>query len=189
MSNYYNDRIIIRPQSPTILSSIQYFHLEGITIDLSSLFLVVPMLHTLDIRFYNFEWKFDNIHPLPLHLQRLRIDLWFIRWTTIVTLLSSFPRLTYLTVIASDLAVDMADGFAWAELLKDIEHFEFNLQFRWIGFGDQWINLDSFRTKFWLEEKKWFVTFDRNFNNIYSVLYTNSSSVSDYPSRSLFDNQ
>jgi len=55
MSNYYNDRTIIRPQSPTILSSIQYFHLEGITIDLSSLFLVVRMLHTLDICFYNFE--------------------------------------------------------------------------------------------------------------------------------------
>jgi len=40
-----------------------------------------------------------------------------------VTFLSSFPRLTYLTVIAGWLDDDMADGFTWAKLLKDIKHF------------------------------------------------------------------
>jgi hypothetical protein len=185
MSNYSDEEVKIRPQSPTILSSVQYFHLEDISIDLSSLFFVVPMLHTLEVRFYNLVWAFSNIHPQPLHLQRLRIHLWFNRWTRMVYLLSSFPRLTYLTVIGENLGIGMADGFAWAQLLKDIEHFEFSLQFHWIGYVEQSFVLESFRTKFWLEEKKWFVTYDQNLTDDYSILYTNSSSVSNYPSHSM----
>ncbi|CAF1414533.1 unnamed protein product [Rotaria sordida] len=35
------------------------------------------------------------------------------------------------------------------------------------------IDLDSFRTQFWLEEKKWFVTFDQWIDTSVSFLYTN----------------
>ncbi|CAF1493902.1 unnamed protein product, partial [Rotaria sordida] len=71
-----------------------------------------------------------------------------------VTLLSSFPRLTYLAVFADDLDNDMANGFAWARLLQHIKHFEFELEFSDDAFRQQPCNLDSFRTEFWLEEKK-----------------------------------
>jgi hypothetical protein len=51
MSNYLADTIIIRPSSPLLLSSIQYFHLKGISIDLSSLSAVVPYLCFIHWRF------------------------------------------------------------------------------------------------------------------------------------------
>jgi hypothetical protein len=187
MSNYYwGDTIIIRPSSPIFLSSVQYFHLKGITIDLSSLSAVVPMLHTLEIHFPDQDLiTFGAIHPRLLHLQQLRIELWSIYWTEMTALLSSFPRLNYLIVIAYEVNSSMANGFAWAQLLQEVKYFECKLQFYYGAFKEQPINLDSFRTKFWLEEKKWFVTYDRNLKNDYSMLYTNSSSIDDYPSHSM----
>jgi hypothetical protein len=153
-------------------SAIQYFRLEGVMIDLSSLFVVAPMIQTLEINFTDLKLTFNTIHPRPLHLQRLRIELSAIRWTEMASLLLSFQELTYLTVIADNLDSDMADGFAWATLLTDIEHFEFKLQFHWSAFSREPINLDSFRTKFWLEDKKWLVRYDGNLRNDWLILYS-----------------
>ncbi|CAF3619194.1 unnamed protein product [Rotaria sordida] len=185
MSNYSNDTVIVHHQNPTILSSVQYFHLEGITIDLSSLFIITPMLHTLEISFRNLNRIFDTIHHQPLDLKRLRIDAYAITWLAMVILLSSFPRLDYLTVIADDLNNDMADGIAWAELLQEVKHFECKLQFYWDAFTDEPINLNSFRTKFWLEEKKWFLSYESISNTNSSILYSNSSSTIDYSSNEI----
>lgn len=181
-NNYANDNIKIRPPNPTILSSIQYFHFEGIKIDLSSLFHVAPILNTLEIRFDGYDYISDNIHHQPMHLQRLRIELYHVTWAKMITLISSMPRLVYLTVLADDFSNTMADGFSWAKLLKDIKHFQFKLHFHWLSFNEQQINLNSFRTKFWLEEKKWFVTYDHNVNHGCSILYTNPSPIVDYAS-------
>jgi hypothetical protein len=123
MSNFYwADTIIIHPSNPILLSSVQYFHLKGITIDLSSLSAVVPMLHTLEIHFPDQDLiTFGAIHPRLLHLQQLRIELWSIYWTEMTALLSSFPRLNYLIVIAYEVNSSMANGFAWAQLLQEIK--------------------------------------------------------------------
>jgi hypothetical protein len=104
-----------------------------------------------------------------------------------VTLLSSFPQLAYLIVIADNVNSDMADGFAWSRLLQQIKHFEFKLEFSYNAFEQQSLNLDSFRTNFWLEGKKWFVTFDQSSStNDSSILYTNSSSIIEYPPHEIF---
>jgi hypothetical protein len=172
--------VIIRPQNPAASSSVQYFHLEDITIDLSSLFAVVPMLHTLEILFLDRELIFGHIHSQPLYLRQLRIELWTIPWTQMTNILLSLPQLANLIVIADDLDSDMADGFAWARLLQEIKHFECKLQFDSNAFIQQSINLNSFRTTFWLEEKKWFLTYDENTYTGCSILYSNLCSIDDH---------
>jgi len=127
---------------------------------------VARMLHTLEGRFETLDLKFGRIHPRLLYLQQLRIELWTITWPEMVTLLSSFPQLVYLAVNPDDVSSDMANGFAWARLLQQIKYFEFKLEFSYNAFEQQPFNLDSFRTKFWLEEKKWFATYDRSLNTI-----------------------
>jgi hypothetical protein len=79
----------------------------------------------------------------------------------------------------------MADGFAWASVLHEVKHFEFKFEFDRYALTEQPINLDSFRTKFWLEEKKWFVTYDRNVTTNQSILYSNPSSTDTYSSCSM----
>ncbi|CAF1114490.1 unnamed protein product [Rotaria sordida] len=187
MSGFDDHDVKIRPPNSTIISSVQYFHIEFITIDLLSLLAVAPMLHTLNGSFETPDLKLGIPHPHLLYLERLRIELWAISWTEMTTLFSSFPRLAYLTVIADNVDIDMANGFAWAQLLKYVKHFEFKFQFYYDAFEQQSLNLDSFRTKFWLEEKKWFVTFDRSSNtNDSSILYSNSSSIIIYPPHEIF---
>ncbi|CAF3945775.1 unnamed protein product [Rotaria sp. Silwood1] len=91
-------------------------------------------------------------------------------------LLSSFPRLTYFAITASYVNSNMADGYAWAQLLQQTEHFEFELEFDSNAFEQHAFNVDSFRTKFWLEEKKWFVTYDRSFSIDECSMHSSSSS-------------
>jgi hypothetical protein len=80
MTNF-DGMVIIRPQNPFVSSSVQYLDFEGVNIDLSSVFIVAPALHTLKVRFTEPELIFDKIHPRPLYLQRLRIKLSEIVWT------------------------------------------------------------------------------------------------------------
>ncbi|CAF4596248.1 unnamed protein product, partial [Rotaria sp. Silwood2] len=182
MTGFLGGNVKIRSPNSTILSSVQYFHLELVTIDLLSLLAVAPMLHTLEGRFQTPDLKLGRIHPHLLHLQQMHIELWTITWTEMATLLCSFPRLAYLKIIADNVNSDMADGFAWARSLQHIKHFEFKLKFFYDAFEQQQFNLDSFRTKFWLEEKKWFVTYDRRLNaDGSSMLYSNLSSLIVYP--------
>ncbi|CAF3753462.1 unnamed protein product [Rotaria sp. Silwood1] len=181
MTGFLSGAVKIRPPNSAILSSVQYFHLESVAIDLLSLLAAAPMLQTLKGKFLPLHSKISRINSRLLYLQQLWIELWAITWTEMATLLSSFPRLTYLTVIADNVNNDMADGFAWARSLQYIKHFEFKLKFSYDAFEPP-LNLDSFRTKFWLEEKKWFVTYDRRLNaDNSSMLYSNSSSLIIYP--------
>jgi hypothetical protein len=134
------------------------------------------MLHTVEGYFDSPDLKSEIIHLSLLYLQRLRIELWTITWTDMVALLSLFPRLIHLILVAHNVDSDMADGFAWSHLLQRIESFHFKLTFSYRAFEQQPFYLDSFRTKFWLEERKWFVTYDQNPNaNNCSMLYSNSS--------------
>ncbi|CAF4486215.1 unnamed protein product [Rotaria sp. Silwood2] len=182
MSGFMDGDVKIRSPNSAISSSVQYFHLEYVTIDLYSLLTVAPMLHTLEARFVIPDLELGRSHPHLLYLQRLRIELWTITWIQITILLSSFPQLTYFAITASRVTSDMADGFAWSRLLQGIKHFEFELEFSDDAFEQQPLHFDSFRTKFWLEEKKWFVTYDRSFSyDECSMHYWSSSSIMIYP--------
>jgi hypothetical protein len=182
MDGFMDSNVKIRPRNSAIYSSVQYFHFDFITIDLLSLLSAAPMLHTLEGSFEMSDLKLGRIHPRLFYLQQLRIEQWAMTWTEMAALLSSFPRLAYLTVIAENVNSDMADGFAWTRLLQQIKHFQFVFRFSYNVFQQQPLNLDSFRTKFWLEEKKWFVTYDRSLNPIdCSMLYTISPSIIYYP--------
>ncbi|CAF1400979.1 unnamed protein product [Rotaria sordida] len=176
MAGFGDGDVKSRSPNSTISSSVQYFHLEYVTINLYSLLAVAPMLHTLEARFVIPDLELGRSQPRLLYLQRLRIELGSISWIQMTILLSLFPRLTYFTIIANRVNNDMADGYAWARLLQHIEHFEFELEFNSNVFEQQPFNLDSFRTKFWLEEKKWFVTYDRSFSFDECLMHYMSSS-------------
>jgi hypothetical protein len=68
-------------------------------------------------------------------------------------LLSQFPCLRYLELKASVL-IDLADGYEWQILAMSLItfYFKFNVS---LFHNDDILN--SFRTPFWLEEKRWFV--------------------------------
>jgi hypothetical protein len=140
------------------------------------------MLHTLEGIFEIPDLKLGKIHPRLLYLEQLRIRLMSITLIEMTTLLLSFPKLAYLSINAFDVNSDMVNGFTLSRLLQQIKYFEFKFEFSDHAFGQQRFNLDSFRTKFWLEEKKWFVTYEQNLNDYpSSMLYSNSSSLIVYP--------
>jgi len=174
----------IRPPNSTTTSSIQYFYFDYMEIDLLSILAVAPMLHTVEGYFDTPDLKSEIIHLRLLYLQRLRIELCTITWIDMVALFSLFPRLIHFILIAVDVNSDMADGFAWSDLLQRIESFHFKLTFSYFAFAQQPFYLHLFRTKFWIEEKKWFVTCDRTPNNSNcSMLYSNSSVIVCPPKR------
>ena len=67
-------------------------------------------------------------------------------------LLLNLPRLKYFEVSAEG-SVDLADGQAWERLTLQLITFHFNF---WVQIGSIETILDSFRTPYWIDEKKWF---------------------------------
>ena len=183
MCNVSDRSLEIRSPDSSILSSVQYLRIKSVTIDLLSLLAVAPMLDTLECRFDAHTLKLVTTYPLLLYLKKLRITLGSITWNEMANLLSSFPQLVYLVINADDVNSGMADGFEWAQILQQINHFEFKFKFSSNAFRQKSFNLNSFRTKFWLQEKKWFVRYDRYLNDVSpSMLYSNSSSIGiDFP--------
>jgi hypothetical protein len=178
MTNVLENNLQIRPPNLSISSCIQYLHIKSVRIDLLSLLVVAPMLHTLKCRFQTRNLPLGRVYPRLLYLQQLHIEVQTITWKKMARLLSSFPRLVDLVVIADDVNSDMADGFEWARILQRIKYFEFKFEFSYHALRKEPLNLHSFRTNFWIKEKKWFVTYDRSTNaHDSSILYSNSSSI------------
>ena len=179
MSNYSNQMIPISFRSGLTLPFLRYFRSKGISIDVSGLSVLAPQLHTLEFHQPNENIKLNFILFSSPHLQRLRLELRSLLWTEIELVFSSFPRLNHLTVIADDARNKLANGSLWATMLKGVKSFHMNLSFGPDVFSRQSIDLESFRTRFWLEEKKWLVTYQRNSNNGRSILYTNPSPINN----------
>jgi hypothetical protein len=74
-------------------------------------------------------------------------------------LLSQFPHLKYLELKASVL-IDLADGYEWQILAMSLITFYFKFNVSYLH-GDDILN--SFRTPFWLEEKRWYVACHREY--------------------------
>jgi hypothetical protein len=77
-------------------------------------------------------------------------------------LLLNLPRLKYFEVSAKG-SIDLTDGQAWERLTHQLITFDFSFSVE-----IDWIEtiLDSFRTPFWIHDKKWFVacTWERLFS-------------------------
>jgi hypothetical protein len=178
MGNYLKSDFRIRSPNPSIASSVQYLRIEPYAIDILSLIAVAPMFHTLQCGVQSEKLTLAQISPRLLYLQELRIKVRNITWKKMSNLLLSCPRLVSLIVIADNVNTDIADGFEWARILQQIKHFEFKFEFSYHTLREEPLSLDSFRTNFWIKEKKWFVTYDRYFDlNDCSKLYSNSSSI------------
>jgi hypothetical protein len=80
-------------------------------------------------------------------------------------LLSSLPRLKHLELDVSGDA-DLVDGQRWQTLTSGL--LTFNFMFRHLPMLES-PDLDSFRSPFWLEEKRWFVAYKEN--SLFSVPY------------------
>ena len=89
--------------------------------------------------------------------------------------LSNFPRLKHFELCTNAFA-DLADGYQWEILTKDLLTFNFNFAITLHEHSIENI-LDSFRTRFWLDEKHWFVAYNNNH------LYTIPRFVPTYASR------
>jgi hypothetical protein len=151
-------------------STIECLTLTGIQINLYQLFVVAPMLRQIDAKFFVRQPIYnDMIFQPPVNLQQLSIMTNCITMLEIKRLISSMIRLTHLTLHIIETKSDLINGHAWIPLLTRIIVFQFMFE---ISKSDN-VDLDSFRTPFWLEEKKWYVTFDKWIDASVSFLYTN----------------
>ncbi|CAF1268791.1 unnamed protein product [Rotaria sordida] len=104
-----------------------------------------------------------------MNLRQLSIKIKHSTMLEMKRLLSPMTCLTHLTLHIDYVRNDMTDGNAWIPLLKKLVVFKFLFYVSSL----EKINLDSFRTQFWLVEKKWYVTYDRWSESYSSLLYTN----------------
>lgn len=178
-------QVTIVPSQMSTASSITHLTLGKIEVDLQTLLLVAPHLHSYTST-ANVSDMLYNIHQLsPVHLQRLSITVEDIPLVHIERLLSSMKLLTHFTLIADGVDIEWVDGNRWARLLAPITTFKFVFTFYLDALGDEPLNLQSFQTNFWLLEKQWYVTFDSCVHGFQSLLYSAPYCLGCYPFRDM----
>ncbi|CAF2837378.1 unnamed protein product [Rotaria sp. Silwood2] len=151
-------------------SAIECLTVIGIKINLHQILAIAPMLRQLNAKLIiNPFSAIDMIFQPSINLQQLSIINNCMTMLDIRCLLSLMTRLTHLSLNIFNVESNMFNGDAWIPLLTRIIVFQFVFR---ILTGVN-IDLNSFRTEFWLEEKKWYVTFDQWIDTSYSFLYTN----------------
>ncbi|CAF3307220.1 unnamed protein product [Rotaria sp. Silwood2] len=165
-----NETISISSSSLIQTSAIECLTVIGIQINLHQIFAIAPMLHQLNVELINTQFSGINMIFQPsINLQRLSITTSRVTMLDIKRFLSPMTRLTHLCLNIFNVESDMINGHAWIPLLTRIIIFQFVFSIS----NKVDVNLDSFRTRFWLEEKKWYVTFDQWTDTSSSFLYTN----------------
>ena len=179
--NYPPDRVTIDPSRISTTSSITHFTLDNIDVDFHSLLPVTPLLQCFSST-AECSQIVHNVHLMAsVHLQRLSINADGIVLAKIETLLSSMKHLTHFTLIADRVDKEWADGGIWARMLTRIATFKFIFTFHSNAFSRQPFDLQSFQTRFWLAEKKWFVTFDFVTEYCHPLLYSHPYCLNWYP--------
>ena len=169
---YPPDRVTIDPSRASTTSSITHLTLGNIDVDFHSLLPVTPLLQCFSSS-VKCSQIVHNIHLMAsVHLQRLSINVDGIVLAKIETLLSSMKHLTHFALMADRVDKEWADGGKWARMLTRITTFKFIFTFHSNAFSRQSFDLQSFQTRFWLAEKKWFVTFDSCIQRHRSLLYS-----------------
>jgi hypothetical protein len=151
-------------------SNIECLTLKGIQINLYELVVVAPMLRQLDANLLIHQSIYDNTMFQPsFNFHQLSITINHITILEIKNLLSSMTHLTHFTLHVNETESDLINGHRWIPLLTRIIVFRFMF-----GISDKDnVDLDTFRTQFWVEEKKWYVTYDQWIDTSVSFLYTN----------------
>ena len=88
-------------------------------------------------------------------------------------MMSNLPRLMHLELIAS-CSRDVIDGQRWEKNVKDLVTFKF----MFYTYVAQLQELDSFRTSFWLDHKRWFVAYTRG--QFFSLPHFFTMQTNDY---------
>ncbi|CAF3176215.1 unnamed protein product [Rotaria socialis] len=163
------------------ISSIEHLTLTNVSIDLQQLYSIAPGLCTLNTRVtaYHPAYKF-HVNP-PENLQRLSLNISHLYFSLIEQILHSMKRLTHLIIIASDAFRDVTDGDEWERILTKIKSFKFLFRFHESTWTEEAISLDSFQSLFWLENKQWYVGYDRCTISGFSLLYSIPYCTNIYP--------
>ncbi|CAF0935104.1 unnamed protein product [Rotaria sordida] len=165
-----NETIIISTSSLIQTSTIECLTVIGIQINLHQIFAIAPMLRQLNVKLIVTQfYEIDTIFQPSINLQQLSINNNRMTMFEIRHLLSSMTCLTYLSLDIDNVDNDMINGNVWIPLLTRIIAFQFIFKIS----NEMNIDLNTFRTQFWLEEKKWYVTFDQWTDTSCSFLYTN----------------
>jgi hypothetical protein len=80
-------------------------------------------------------------------------------------MISNLPRLKHLELVGN-FNKDVVDGQRWEMIVKSLVTFKFQF---YLSVELESHDLDSFRTSFWLEEKRWFVAY--TYDRLFSVPY------------------
>jgi hypothetical protein len=163
------------------ISPIKHLILDNVFVDLQNLSFIVPALHTFDmmINMCNFDC-IAHVYPFK-HLKYLSITVYCLNFSTIKKLLDSMVRLVHLTIVGYGLYNDMADGIAWEQILINIITFKFSFSFHKSTSISKPIELDSFRSSFWLEKKHWYVRYDQCTVSGFSLLYSIPYFMNTFP--------
>ncbi|CAF3092553.1 unnamed protein product [Rotaria sp. Silwood2] len=166
----WKEAMTISSSSLMQTTAIECLIVKGIQINLHQIFAIAPMLRQLNVELSVSQFSdVGMIFQPPINLEHLSITTIRMTMLEIKCLLSPMTRLTHLTLNIDDVESDMINGHAWIPLLTRIIIFQFAFSIS----NKNDVDLDSFRTRFWLEEKKWYVTFDQWTNTSSSFLYTN----------------
>jgi hypothetical protein len=129
-----------------------------------------PNLKTLVLNHCSMHQIDENVFAPILYEQLMSLILIDSRMTMkgLTSILARTPSLTYLKIICLPDSFDtLADGCHWEQfisahlpLLYKFEFFFTNIYNVYYGSRDVELLISRFRTRFWLEEKQWFVTCD-----------------------------
>jgi hypothetical protein len=172
--------------------SVQFPNLHHLVIERSSvsviqhIFAVAPQLKSLDTSFTHNASRTELIFPssqLNRLILRIRGEILkkvyiiimleflgsYISMNNIERMMSNWPCLRHLQLVAN-CNKDVIDGHRWQTRAKYLITFKFIFD---LSAELEPQDLDSFRTSFWLEEKRWFVAYSNT--NLYSVPYINET--------------
>ncbi|CAM4763751.1 unnamed protein product [Rotaria magnacalcarata] len=161
-------------------SSIEHLILDNIRINLYHIYSIAPVLRTLDTIIDPYSVNHIKHNFPPEYLSKLSIKFFgHFNLSTMKQLLREMTRLVHLTIVAYDIYNDIIDGFAWERILANIITFKFLFSFHESTWTQEPIELESFRTPFWLENKHWYIKYDRctvsGFLLLYSIPYFNNT--------------
>jgi len=176
--------------APTVISSsIEYVSIKGLLFELNEtnlLFENTPCLHYLKAHSYCVT---DDVDPISYVSSLITLNLSFVTMNenVIINFLQSMRNLHRLTI---DMYGVCVDGYQWEQIIRDylpnLKIFRLKEQIPVANQNQDDQKLDallkSFQSRFWLDERKWFVRCDWNLADTYSFisLYTLPYSFTEF---------
>jgi hypothetical protein len=163
---YFNSGFDYRnyfPQPTIISTSLKHLIIQNASctlFTLSHLCQYIPNLQYLSITFTDYSDQFEFSLPI---LSIIRLKIYFSGSTDILEhLLQNMPYLHHLTFETDNININ---GYQWEKMIRNylpkLKIFQFKTSFRVLNDKDKETQLneivDTYRTKFWIDEHQWFV--------------------------------